>query len=193
MKQKCRLYIFIGLLTIAAAAAAIVLLRNYRSTETDNVQERIEAFDQMTAEIKGEFTYGDYREVMQDETLLMGLPAEYPQISESGIVLDLQKLFVYTDSDTGTTIMLQVTLDPYSDASRGEWHSSMGYTPETFNSQNGYYGVYNDKSPDITVGGNGFSYQGICYSIIAFSRHGTQPNALEAMTDFSNALIKFIK
>lgn len=193
MKRKRWLYVLFGLLAIMVVVVVIILALNYKSNGTDNVQKRIEAFDQTIARIKDEFTYEDFDEVMQDKTLFMGLPAEYHQVNELGIVLDLQKLFVYMDSDTGTTIMLQVTLDPYSDVSRGEWYSSIGYRPEAFNSQDGYYGVYNEKVPDITVGGNGFLYQGISYSIIAFSQYGTEPDALEVMTDFSNALIKFVK
>ena len=94
MKRKRWLYVLFGLLAIMVVVVVIILALNYKSNGTDNVQKRIEAFDQTIARIKDEFTYEDFDEVMQDKTLFMGLPAEYHQVNELGIVLDLQSIGV---------------------------------------------------------------------------------------------------
>lgn len=57
--------------------------------------------------------------------------------------------------------------------------------------------TYSPRTADVDFGlitpQNTFRYLSGEDGIIAFSQYGTEPDALEVMTDFSNALIKFVK
>lgn len=194
MKRSSWLYIVIALIISLLIIFVVVVVQNHKTDELDycNVQSQIEYFDEIVVKIKDEFVYKEFDEIMDDKTHFMALPLEYTKINELGIILDMQKLFVYIDKETGTTIILQVTLNPYSDSTKSEWYSSIDYRPETFNSPDSYYGAYNSKTPCITIGANSFSYFGINYSTVVFTQHGVELEASEVMTSFSNALIEFI-
>lgn len=75
--------------------------------DPERVQERIDYFNGMTESLGEEFAYGNFVAVTSNLAFVTLMPEGYEKISELSIPTDMQKLYIYTDSDTGTTVILQ--------------------------------------------------------------------------------------
>lgn len=184
MNRRIRL---IGVVVAVGLCAVLCFL-----TKADTKEKSVEEYTEIVEEIKNGFTYGEFIEVMGDETHILALPAEYEQIEQNGIFLDLQKLFVYKSTDDGIIILLQVVLNPFAD-SEDHWISSMNYNSMTFNSVESKYGkFFNEKIPDVEIATNSFSYHSVDYSITVIAEENESQEAATTLIDFCNTFIPFI-
>lgn len=185
-------FIFIGVFLFAVLCVAALLCLS-RSSYTEKQHEKnVEEYNEIIEDIKTEFTYDGFIEVMGNETHILALPAEYAQIEQNGIFLDLQKLFVYKSKDSGVIIMLQIVSNPFASC-EDHWVSSINYNSMTFNSlESKYGGFFNDKIPVVEIATNAFSYNKADYSIVVIAEENEKQQAATTLIDFCNKFIPFI-
>jgi hypothetical protein len=153
-------------------------------------EARTEDYYQTVDDIRSNFVYEGFIEIMQEKTHLLALPLEYEAIDEAEDFLGRQKLFVYKSYEKGAIIMLQVT---FSRSIEDEWNSSINYDSETFNSNNSKFGdFYNEAIPDIEVASNSFTYKGCHYNITSICGKNSSSLAAVELMSFSNKLIEYL-
>ncbi len=186
--MRKKLIAFLLVISLCCAVGCGVII----SKKRNNQGLLVSSFTQTAETIKEDFSYAGFDEIMSDKTYFLSLPLNYPQIDSSGIPLDLQKLFVYKESTTGTVIMLQITSSP-SSSTKSKWISSFNYQTNLFNSPNCKFGgLYDENIPDVEISVNAFSYQGINFSVLAFAPDNNNQAAAEKMIGFCNNLIDFL-
>ena len=179
-----------AILVLGVCCILVLVLGAVKSQNDSNTETLTEHYYEKIKEIREEFSFEGFAEVMQDRTNIMALPMEYPQINENGIFLDLQKLLVYKNDVTGTTVFLQITCDPMVYTGENQWLSSMSYSAEMFNLLN--IESYDTNTPKVEIASNSFSYCGIVFSTLVFSNENSEPSAAAVLLDFSNKLITFL-
>lgn len=175
------------LISIIVIMLLFIGCTNQNKSESEN---NLDYFWDMVDNIKENFQFNDYQEIMQDKSHILALPMEYATVAEAEDFLTTQKLFVYTRNQ-GCIILLQMTC---SEISHNEWQSSINYNSNLFNSENSKYGDLYDKNiPDVEIAINSFAYEGINYQIFSIAQDNEDKIAATELMDFSNELISFIK
>ena len=83
------------------------------------------------AHVQEDFEYGTYTEIMEDRSIVLGLPETCHAITESDNFIVEQKLFVYKNPEEPTIFLLQMALD---ESGTNCWNTCLSYDSDTFNS-----------------------------------------------------------
>lgn len=173
-------------IAISILSAALLILLIVYLTIAPQKSEFI--FDNTVNQIKNNFTFADYEEIMDEQSHVLAPPMEKDLIDTDDNFLINQKLFVYKSKKTNTIILLQITK---SKSRRSEWTGSISYSPYLFNSvESTFNGEYLDI-PDILVSSNSFTYKRCHFNTTCISSYNGQTASTE-LTAFSNELIRFL-
>lgn len=181
MKKKQRFFFLLFAMILSFMGCS----KQMDSEENDN--SRV-GFETVVNNVKDNFTYDGYEEIMKDKSVVLALPMEYEKIDEAEDYLALQKLFVYKNVDKGVIILLQITENSNVEDC---WNHSLSYSPMEYN--NPEKGVIVDI-PEIEVSAYSFTHEGYNYMSIGLSE-SEQEDPYLATTEligFNNELISFI-
>ncbi len=145
-------------------------------------------FEKVVNNVKDNFVYNGYEEIMKDKSVVLALPLEYEKIDEAVDYLALQKLFVYKNVEKGVIILLQIT-KTWDD--ENSWNHSLSYSSTQY--INLEEGMIVDK-PEVEVGAYSFTYEGYNYMTIGLSESESEDSYLATteLVGFNNELISFI-
>lgn len=153
-----------------------------------NVSE--EDFLSLTGAIEDGFSASGYQEILRKNN--MDLTMALPQQAEDD-TFDLRtKVFVYKNTEKNVVILLNVSYSDLPMPTEETWLASFDYTPNLLNSTK-YLSGYDPDLPPIFLATHSFCYAGIHYTLTCFSDTATDILAQNELTQFSNALLSFIK
>lgn len=157
----------------------------------NTIEDFASDFWNAVAHIQEDFEYGTYTEIMEERSLVLGLPETCHAITESDNFIVEQKLFVYKNPDEPTVFLLQMALDA---SGTNCWNTCLSYDSDTFNSSlpTAYGDFVAERIPDVEFASISFTYSHCTYTVICLSEKSETDHATKKVLHFTNSLINFV-